>query len=98
MKSVTTYNNQQLIDIAMQELGDVERVYELCQLNDFPLTHELEAGAILLVPDFEADKRRRVKTFSNGSLFPASGDDDPYMILPPGGIGFMQIGNTFITS
>jgi len=99
MKTVTTLDNQALIDIAMQELGDVERVNEIMLLNDLPLTANLTAGTILFVPDFNLTKRRVVNLFSKKSLAPASLDDEDDLIrLPPGGIGFMQIGNSFIVS
>ena len=99
MKIITTLYNQRLIDIAIQDLGDIERVYEICLLNNLPITYEVPAGMQLLVPDFDVTKRRIVNLFSNKSLAPASADDNnDFLNLPPGGIGFMQIENTFIVS
>ena len=83
----------------MQELGDVERVYEICLLNNLSITADLKAGMQLKVPDFDLTKRRIVNLFSNTSQAPASANDnDDFVGLPPGGIGLMQIGNTFIVS
>ena len=97
MKAITILDNQELIDIAMQELGDVERVFELCLLNNLSLTAVLNADDIILVPDFDQDKKRIVTQFSHKSLAPASGDD-MVLLVESGGIGFMQIGNNFKVS
>lgn len=99
MKTVKTLDNQRLIDIAMQELGDVEREFELALLNGLSVNDELEAGTEIKVPDFEKTKRNVVATFTNTSLLPASAFEDNITDpLPPGGIGYMQIGTNFIVS
>jgi hypothetical protein len=98
MKTVITLDRQRLIDLAMQETGDVSRVFEICELNDMGLTDEIEAGVSILVPDFAADKRRAVALFSDKSIAPASADEETNGTARPGGIGYMQIGNDFIVS
>ncbi len=96
---VSVLYNQQLIDLAIQALGDVERVYELCLLNDLPLTALLTPGQLIKVPVFATSKRLIVGMYTNPSYAPGSNDDeDAYPQLPPGGIGYMQIGNDFIAS
>ena len=57
MNKVTVSYGQTWLDIAMQELGDIERTMELVQLNNRALSNELEAGEVLLVPDFDSKKR-----------------------------------------
>lgn len=93
MKIVTVLNNQTLIDITMQELGDVERLFELAVLNGVSITGDLQAGSTIVVPDFDLSKRNTVRIFSDKSLAPASEDDGDTndIMLPPGGIGFMRI-------
>lgn len=99
MKSVTVKHNQRLIDIALQELGDTERVFELAQLNGISITDELQPGTVLQVPTADNSKTGIVRVLTQGGKAPASADnetEDP--ILPPGGIGFMQLENNFIVS
>jgi hypothetical protein len=84
--------NQRFIDIAMQELGDVERIFELALLNDISITKEIEPGTMIAVPEFDKSKRGVVQVFSNSSIWPASADTNLVKpSLPPGGIGFMKI-------
>lgn len=100
MKNVITIENQQLIDIALQELGDVERVFELALLNGIGVTNLLTAGTVIKVPDYDKRKSGIVQVFSDESRAPASasGDEQEANTIPPGGIGYMQIGNTFRVS
>ena len=99
MQFIKLGEGQAVIDIAMQELGDVERLFELCLLNDVNITDELEPGTVFTVPDFATDKKRVVAFFSDKTLAPASIDDLGYLpMLPPGGVGWMQVGSTFISS
>ena len=101
MKTVTALDNQQLIDFAMQELGDVERLMELAVLNGMAITDPVRAGQQILIPDADTDKVNIIQAFAHPSAYPASGDDgfdDLTSTLPPGGIGYMQIGRNFIVS
>lgn len=99
MKTVIVLDNQRLIDISMQELGDVERLVELAALNGVSMTEELVAGSTIQIPDYEAAKVTTVKTFSDTSKAPASAtESDHFPKVPPGGIGYMQIGGNFIVS
>lgn len=92
MKTVNTLDDQRLVDISIQELGDIERLFELAVLNDVSPTNELPADTALLVPDYDKSKRGIVQIFSDPSLWPASADSlVPIPNLPPGGIGYMKI-------
>ncbi len=95
------YNNQRLIDLCMQEYGDVEKLFEVAIATGKKITDELDGVENLQMP---------VLTFSNNSKSisqllrksfnnPASADDNEVDIyLPPGGIGYMKLENTFIVS
>lgn len=65
---------QTLIDMALQELGDAGRAFELAELNSISLTDDLEPGATILLPDPDARKLSLVRMFSIKSLAPASAD------------------------
>jgi|SRR4051812_9186621 hypothetical protein len=72
MNKVTVSYGQTWLDIAMQELGDIERTMELVQLNNRALSNELEAGEVLLVPGFDSKKRSIIQLFRNAANKPAS--------------------------
>ena len=74
MNKVTVSYGQTWLDIALQELGDMERVIELALLNDRAITDDLQAGEELMVPDFDSTKRDIVQLFGNSANKPASGD------------------------
>jgi hypothetical protein len=99
MTKVTVAYGQTWLDIAMQELGDIERTIELAQLNGRSITDALEAGEILNVPDFDTSRRSIVQLFRNNANKPASGDN---MIADTGtvgeGIEFWAIENDFVVS
>jgi hypothetical protein len=101
MAKVTVSYGQTWLDIALQELGDVERVVELVMLNGRSLTDNLQAGEVLTVPDFDATKRRLVKLFVNAANKPASGDSftaQDNTVSAGEGIEFWAIENDFVVS
>ncbi|MFL5747213.1 MAG: hypothetical protein ACJ751_21240 [Niastella sp.] len=101
MTNVTVSYGQTWLDIALQELGDMERAIELAQLNGRAITDDLQAGEALLVPDFDQEKRSIIQLFRNTANRPASGDT--FNAAEPGstgneGIEFWAIENDFIVS
>lgn len=48
---------QVLLDIAMQEMGDVERLFELAELNGLSITERVEPGTMLSVGEPDIDRR-----------------------------------------
>ncbi|THU36919.1 hypothetical protein FAM09_18320 [Niastella caeni] len=101
MTKVTVSYGQTWLDIAMQELGDIERAIELARLNGRSVTDALEAGEILNVPDFDTSKRSIVQLFRNSANKPASGE---VLIAADGdtggneGIEFWALENDFVVS
>lgn len=63
MKAVKILAGQTMVDIAIQELGDLERVFEIAVDNDTSISDELLPGSFLNVGDYVADKRYLVKVF-----------------------------------
>lgn len=100
MNKVTVSYGQTWLDIALQELGDMERAIELARLNDRAITDDLQAGEELMVPDFDSEKRSIIQLFSNTANRPASGDTfiatDPVSVGE--GIEFWALENDFVVS
>lgn len=72
MKAVKILDGQTIIDIAAQELGDLERSYEIAQMNGMNLTDELTAGEMINVPDADISKRNIISLFADAANAPAS--------------------------
>jgi hypothetical protein len=101
MIKVTVSYGQTWFDIAMQELGDIERVVELAQANGRSITDALEAGEVLNVPAFDSTKRSIVQLFLTQANKPASGDTSIVADPDTGGnegIEFWALENDFIVS
>jgi hypothetical protein len=84
----------------MQALGDMERAIELALLNGRAFTDDLQAGEVLMVPDFDSEKRSTVQLFRNAANRPASGDT--FIAADPDsngeGIEFWALENDFVVS
>lgn len=100
MNKVTVSYGQTWVDIALQELGDMERVMELASLNDRSLTDDLLAGEVLNVPDYDASKREIIQLFANSFNKPASGESLTASndVSIGEGIEFWAIENDFVVS
>jgi len=97
MNKVTVSYGQTWLDIAMQELGDIERVIELAQLNNKSFTDILEAGKVMYVPDPDPSKSRIIRLFRTDANKPASGVTSATTSSTTGeGIEFWAIENDFI--
>ena len=89
MRHITVSEGQTLMDIAVQYLGDGERVFDIMELNGLELTDEPEPGTELLVPEVAIDKVRIAEVFSSRGLMPASMEEPEN---EPGGIDHWAIG------
>lgn len=85
---------QTMIDIALQEVGDVEDLFRLAALNGKSITERLIAGELLQtgIIDNSALAKGIAQVLQKIMNKPAS-DDTAFTTptLPPGGIGFMRI-------
>lgn len=79
MRTVTVLNNQSLWDIAIQEYGTVEVVFELAMANDIGVTDLLTAGQELILPEVDNSivKPEVVDYYRRNDLHPVSGVTDP---------------------
>lgn len=50
-------NTQSLLDIALQELGDISGIFELLELGNLSITDQLTAGSELELPPQPANKQ-----------------------------------------
>jgi len=89
MSSVKILPKQTLFDIAVQECGSIEAVFEIARTNNLSITAELPAGTIIILP--EVYNRTVKKVYQDNGYKPASISDTNF-----GGIGFWTIGDDFI--
>ncbi len=92
MREIKIYDGQTLLDICIQETGDVSRLKEIADMNNIDITADLEAGQVLLVPtDVATEKKRIVNYFRNPEKKPSTG------VLPDDeGVDFWGIEDDFI--
>jgi LysM repeat protein len=74
MKTVIVRNNQSLWDIAIQEYGTVEAVFDLAMANGLGITDILTAGQVLNVPESEYVNAEVVAYYRKNDLHPATGE------------------------
>ncbi|MBF6607126.1 MAG: LysM domain-containing protein [Flavobacterium sp.] len=57
MKSITAISNQSLFDIALQEYGAIDAVFDIAALNDLSISAQLTPGQSILLPEvvYEAE-------------------------------------------
>jgi len=96
MKKIKALYGQTLVDIAVQELGDPQRSFELSELNGISITKDLDTNEVIMVPAYDKDKRNLVQLFSDIANAPASGDDVNTGELLNEGIDYWAIENDFV--
>ena len=74
MKTVIVRNNQSLFDIAIQEYGTVESVFDLAMANGLGITGILTAGQVLKAPESEYINAEVVAYYKKNDLHPATGE------------------------
>lgn len=81
---------QTLLDIALQELGDVSRANEIAIMNGISITDDLQPGTSLLLPDPSGVARFIFNLFKDRGNIPASA------IIKEEGIEFWAIEKDFV--
>ncbi|WP_448529203.1 hypothetical protein [Raineya sp.] len=51
MRNYVVQYQQSLLDVALQECGDVSAVVDIARLNNISVTEDLEAGQVLFLPE-----------------------------------------------
>lgn len=85
--------HQTTVDFTTQYAGSVSGLFEMAMLNGIGITDDVAAGTDLMV---RVTDERTVKFWKNQKLDVVGGPLNLNLI--PGGIGYMQIGNTFKVS
>lgn len=99
--SVKLLSDQKLVDLCMQEYGDPSLLFDVALSLGKSITDELVGIEELELPVLSTSAQgksiRQVlqKPYNNPASADGAAED---ITLPPGGIGFMQIGNNFIAS
>jgi len=78
MQTIKAQPGQTWVDLALQYVGDEERMFELCDLNGFGITDEIEPGVLLQCPDSDPKKRSIVNVLKVcSSMFFGVGNPAP---------------------
>lgn len=93
---IVVLNNQTLLDIAIQEYGTIEAVFELAMANGLGITDELTTGTKLKI--IKAKEETEILGYykqNTISLSTGITKQNEENIIIPDGIGFMEIESTF---
>ena len=98
--TVLVINGQSLFDIAVQEFGSVLSVFEIAFANNLSVTDELKGGQVLTLPDSAFTNNDIANYFKGNKRNIATGltIEHDGIVAPRRGIGYMQIGTSFIVS
>jgi hypothetical protein len=96
---IVTLNNQTLLDIAIQEYGTIESIFELAMANDLSIHTSAVAGAVYQIPQVK-NNTEVLNYYKNQQIKPSTKITSAHKdaIVTPSGIGYMAIGATFIVS
>lgn len=95
MAANTVRAQQTLLDIAAQQCGQLDSLFDVAAANNMGITDELVAGQLVNAPDpVVVDIAAFFKRYG---IYPASGVTNIDNALP-GGIGYMAVGFDFIVS
>lgn len=96
MPTIQTNEGQTLKDIAVQYLGNAERVSEIALLNNINITDDLEIGTSLLIPEVDIEKTSIINHFQKNNIVPASSIDVAVGEEEEEGIDYWAIEEDFI--
>ncbi|WP_294958661.1 hypothetical protein [uncultured Flavobacterium sp.] len=91
----TVLHNQNLFDIAIQENGNVQTIFELSLLNGFSITDSISPASKIEVVKSDLIVQEIVDYLDNKELVVATGNADN-LENKPVGIGAMIVGYDFI--
>ena len=77
--------------MAVQELGDASRAFELAELNQMSISDDLQPGTTLIIPDPDSNKLNLIRIFSIKAFAPASADTSNDLISSDSGIDYDAI-------
>lgn len=86
--------HQSIMDLALQECGDITALFELAIINGIGITDIIDPGTDLKAPSVY--NKKAIQFYTERSVVPACLDDEA--ALAPGGIGYMGININFKVS
>ena len=87
---------QTWVDLVLQQLGDEERLFELCDTNTAGITDDVIPGTVIQSPDFDQDKKSIVNVLKVNK--PASDKVLAPGAIPEEGIEFWGIEFDFVVN
>ena len=99
IKPVLVLFNQTVMDMAIQQLGSLEAVFALAQLNNMAVSDDIATGQQLSY-NITPYNKAVLKTYQDNGYKPATGTTSPGQSEPVEneGIGYWAIGFDFIVS
>lgn len=96
--SIRVISGQSLSDIAVQEDGNIDTVFEWALQNGKSITEKLTPGETLISPNSELKDKPISEYFTGVQKKLATGitNQNHELIVPDEGIGAMILGTTFI--
>jgi hypothetical protein len=89
---IKVLDGQDLLDIAIQQYGTVEAVFEIAAANGLSITNTPETTATFRIPD-AVTNAKVVKYYADNRIVPATGNS-----IIEGGIGWWAIEYEFTVS
>ena len=98
MNKAVVQQGQSILDVALQQCGSIEAIFEMAALNSISVTDDLLAGNSLVMP--EAKDGKVVSYYSINRVTPATAvtANDLMHTIADEGIEFWAIGGEFIVS
>lgn len=93
---LTTKVNQNMLDMTVQHTGELSNLFALAVLNGKSITENIVPGTLL--SPLTATERRTTKFFEAAEYDVVTIEPSLTSFTLPTGIGYMQIGTTFIVS
>lgn len=90
-RSTRIKEGQTVLDITIQEMGDIQALFIVALLNDIAITDDLILHKEIMVQEAAVNNLDIVGAFSSYSHKPASGLTAEDILELGGGIGFMGI-------
>ncbi len=84
LKTIKVEHNQNILDITLQEYGDVDSFLQLCLDNGLELGADVEADTELIINSTYIKNKRIVEYYKRKKHKPASGEAMPAWILQTG--------------
>ncbi|MDY3547365.1 hypothetical protein PG291_01955 [Riemerella anatipestifer] len=93
---ITALHNQTLLDVCLQHTGTIECVFELAMANDLSITDDVQAGAVLQLPEDIKKDRDIFNYYAAKGIQPATAITE--VVEKCEGIGCWAIGIDFKVS